>query len=326
MKGSKYGQGSAYFKAKNPEFGAVFTYYLKDEPKTLKQIRKEKEKELFDKGEKIPQPGYDEIRKENEEIKSYLIFSVEDELGDEVKKITSPAKPGVNRVVWDLKYDHIIPIKLKENKFDPTTKPTSSLLALPGKYKVTMHLVSRGNDTKLTEPQEFNAVVLNNTTLPAEDRTAKVEFERDALKLASRLIGMRKQAEESKEKLDLVKQTAITTAGLDYSFIQRIDAVADEVNDLLFKFKGQDAKASLEEIPPAAVPLNWRIGHMVNPTWKSTSSVTKNQKVAYEILSEELPGIVSLLKRIVNEDLKSIESELDRTGATWTPGRILPKK
>jgi hypothetical protein len=326
MKGNKYGQGSAYFKAPNPEFGSVFTYYLKDVPKTLKQLRIEKEKELFEKGEKIPQPTYDEIRRENDEVTPYLLFSITDELGNDVKKITTAAKAGISRVVWDLKYDHIFPIKLKDNKFNPTPKPTSSLLALPGKYNVTMYLISKGEAKKLTEPEEFNAVVLNNTTLPAADRTAKVEFERKALKLASRLIGLREQADDAKEKLDVMKQTAITTAGLDYSFIQRIDVVADEVEDLLFKFRGQPAKASLEEIPPATVPLNWRIDHMVDPTWESTANVTKNQKVAYEILSEELPGLVSKLKKIVNEDLKTIEAELDRYGAPWTPGRILPKK
>ena len=53
---SKYGQGSAFYSAKNPETGAVFTYYLKEVPKTLKQERREKEKELFKDKKQIPQP------------------------------------------------------------------------------------------------------------------------------------------------------------------------------------------------------------------------------------------------------------------------------
>lgn len=42
--GGKYGQGSTYFSAKNPPYGATFTYYLKEGTKTKKQQRKEKEK------------------------------------------------------------------------------------------------------------------------------------------------------------------------------------------------------------------------------------------------------------------------------------------
>src|SRR5262249_14958168 len=33
-------QGSSYYSASNPEFGATFTYYLKDKIKTLKERRK----------------------------------------------------------------------------------------------------------------------------------------------------------------------------------------------------------------------------------------------------------------------------------------------
>ncbi len=48
-------QGSMYYTAPNPAFGATFTYYVKDVPKTDKAIRTEKEKALFEKGERIPQ-------------------------------------------------------------------------------------------------------------------------------------------------------------------------------------------------------------------------------------------------------------------------------
>jgi photosystem II stability/assembly factor-like uncharacterized protein len=45
--GGKYGQGSTFFTADNPDFGATFTYYLKEVPRTLKAERQEEEKELF---------------------------------------------------------------------------------------------------------------------------------------------------------------------------------------------------------------------------------------------------------------------------------------
>ena len=56
--------GSNVFIAKNPDYGAVFTYYLKDVPKTLKEKRKERETELFKKGEPIPQPSEADLRLE----------------------------------------------------------------------------------------------------------------------------------------------------------------------------------------------------------------------------------------------------------------------
>ena len=37
-------QGSDHYVAPNPEFGATFTYYLRDSMQTLKQVRQEAEK------------------------------------------------------------------------------------------------------------------------------------------------------------------------------------------------------------------------------------------------------------------------------------------
>ncbi|MBK9357663.1 MAG: hypothetical protein IPN08_09805 [Bacteroidales bacterium] len=47
--GGKYGQGSSYFAAKNPDFGATFSWWLKEVPQTLLEKRQDKEKELFKK-------------------------------------------------------------------------------------------------------------------------------------------------------------------------------------------------------------------------------------------------------------------------------------
>ena len=65
--GGKYGQGSNFYTSPNPEYGATFTYYIKDVPKTLTQKRHEKEKELFKESKPIPQPTAEDLRKEKEE-------------------------------------------------------------------------------------------------------------------------------------------------------------------------------------------------------------------------------------------------------------------
>ncbi len=318
----KYGQGASYFKAPNPEFGAQFTYYLKEVPKTLKAERKEREKELFKKGEPIPQPGYEELKKEEDEKAPYLVFSIIDASGNEVKKITTAASSGINRITWDLKYDGFNPITAKDNKFDPTAKPTSSLLALPGKHKVSISLVARGAEKKLIEPTEFNVVPLKNTTLPAVNREELVAFQRKSLELAKKFVGARKQTEELTKIFENIKQTINNTPNGSFELLQRVTSITNELSRINFKFYGQPAKASSEEIPPAEVPLNWRLNHLISPHYSSTSNITKNQKTAYEILSEELPTIANDLKRINDVELKSIEAELEKIGAPWTPGRI----
>jgi hypothetical protein len=57
-------QGASYYTAPNPPFGAVITYYLKEDSKTKEEIRKEKEKELVKSGQAVQFPGWEAVEKE----------------------------------------------------------------------------------------------------------------------------------------------------------------------------------------------------------------------------------------------------------------------
>jgi hypothetical protein len=97
LKGKSF-MGESYYAAENPPAGAVFTYYLKDEIKTLKQQRQEKEKELREKGEQPPYPTKEELRREDDEQKPYLLFTIQDAEGNVVNRIKQKPEKGINRV------------------------------------------------------------------------------------------------------------------------------------------------------------------------------------------------------------------------------------
>ncbi|MCK4288852.1 MAG: hypothetical protein KAW86_06585, partial [Bacteroidales bacterium] len=177
QKRGKYAQGSTYFTAKNPDFGATFTYYLKETPKTLKQQRKEKEKELIKDKKPIPIPTMEELRAEKNEVKPYLIFSITDEQGNIIRKLTKSPSKGISRITWNLRYQGMNPVNIKDGKFDPLSSGGNGMYVMPGKYFVSLSQNVNGKITELAEPVEFNAVVLNNTTLPAGDRAALVAFQ-----------------------------------------------------------------------------------------------------------------------------------------------------
>ena len=69
-------QGHNMWSAKNPEFGAVFSLHLKDEFKTLKSIRQEKEKLLEKDKKDVDYPSFDEIRKEENDEDAKLIWII----------------------------------------------------------------------------------------------------------------------------------------------------------------------------------------------------------------------------------------------------------
>lgn len=320
--GGRYGQGDTYYKAANPDFGAVFTYYLKDVPKTLKQIRKEKEKELFKEGKPIPQPKYEELFNEEQEITPYLVFSVKDESGNMVKKINASASSGINRIVWDLRYDFGYSVRLNNNKFDPTAKPTSGMLALPGTYSVSLQMVYKDSVKDLAGPVSFNAVPLQNTTIPAADRKALVAFQKKSVNMFRLVRSTQSFAEELLERIQHIRQAVNNTPGLSPELTLLAKNADREIREILLAFNGEEAKASAEEVPPRQVPLNDRLNVLVYSNWGSTSNVTEKMERSYDILREEFPPIYNKLKTLADTDVKYLEDQLEKAGAPYTPGRL----
>ncbi len=320
--GGRYGAGTNYFKAPNPPFGATFTYYLKEVPKTLKQIRREKEKKLFKEGKPIPQPSYDQIRKENAEIPPYLLFTVKDADGNVVRKLTKAASKGINRITWDLKYENTASLRVPKDKFTPTDKGLSAYLVMPGKYSVTMSLVTRNGKKDLARPVEFNAKVLRNTTLPAKDRSKLVAFEKKAGELARAMHGTQNFTRELVKRVEYIKQALLRTPGASFDLLQKAQKISKELDDILYKFDGQPSRASREEVPPEPVPLNWRLETLVYTHWRSTSPITQTEQTAYDVLADEFPPVLEKVKKIYTDEIKPLEAKMENLGAPWTPGRI----
>src|SRR5207244_6988795 len=80
-------QGESYFAAPNPPFGAVFTYYLRDELKSRRKQRQEAESKIDQsKGnEPPPYPTLDQLRVEDREIEPAVVMIVSDEEGNVIR-------------------------------------------------------------------------------------------------------------------------------------------------------------------------------------------------------------------------------------------------
>ncbi len=318
----RYGSGSTYFTAENPDFGATFTYYVKDKPKTLKAERKEKEKELIKEKQPVPVPTMDELRAEENEIKPYLVFTITDNDGHVVREMIKSAGTGINRINWDLRYASTGPVGLRNDKFNPNSTGGSGWPVMPGKYYVSLSQVARGEVEELAGPVEFVAVPLENTTLPAANREDLVAFQKKASELYGAMRGTQEYTEDLMKKVQYLKQAIHNTPGAPHNLMVKAEDLEQQLDDILWKFNGQQPKASREENWPALPSFNERLNAMVWAQWRSTSNVTKTQKDQYAILLEEFPPVIDELKQINDVEIKQIEEELEKLGAPWTPGRL----
>lgn len=318
--GGKYGQGSTYFTADNPDFGAVITYHVKEVPETMKEARKKKEKELFGEKQPIPQPSLETLRAEAAEIPPYLVFNIYDETGMPVRRITKSAGKGTHRLTWDLRYHNPSPVVLENGEFDATSDSRSGTMVMPGNYKVSMDMVAAGEITRLADPVAFKAEPLNLNTLVAEDRAAVVEFQEEVTKLSRVFMGMDRKLGEDLGKVASLKQVALNTPQVDLSLQTRITKVQRELEDLRYKFHGPSAKASWEELPPMEMPLNRRLNVAIYKHWSNSAGLSDIAVEQFNILKEEFPPLVDRLQA-AEEEIKAIEAVLESAGAAWTPGR-----
>lgn len=312
--------GESYFSAENPPVGAVFTYYLKEEIKTLKKQRRDNEKELEQKGQQTPYPTKDALRKEDDEKKPYLLFTIKDKDGNVVNRLIQEPKKGINRAVWNFRYPSVSPAMLKKPEASIFGSEDQGPLALPGKYTVSMAKVVDGVFTELAGPRDFECKSLNLTKLAADDKAAVGAFQNEVSQLRRIILGSSKYLGEISEKLRLmdiaVKDAPSASVDL-INEIRNLEAEIAEINRVLVG-DGSMAKRSFPTDPSVIE----RIENIVSGLWESSCAPTETMKQSLRLAEEQFSPLYQQIQRIGETDLKTLETKLEAAGAPYTPGRL----
>jgi len=313
-RGTFGGVGQSFFKAENPPFGAIFNYYIKEAPKTLKNKREEKEKELIKENKPVYYPTWDELRLEDREEGSYLLFIVSDEQGNVVRKLKEGVKSGINRVTWDLRYANTNPVK------KVTDKNESGTPVMPGKYSVEMFMSVDGKLTKLAGPQIFESKILQNTTLPAEDRAELVAFQKKFWEFNRAVEGALNAVRDLKEKTDILIYAIKQTPNAPNSLMDNALKIKRETNEILQYLYRDETIAKRNE--PIYLTVYDRLNEIAWGMWRTTSSPTQTQRNSYKAASGVFELLLVKIRQLIETDLKNLETEMEKSGAPWTPGRI----
>jgi photosystem II stability/assembly factor-like uncharacterized protein len=306
--------GSFFYKADNPPFGATFTYFVKEVPKTLKEKRQKDEKNLIKENKPVYYPGWEELRSEDREEKPYLLFTIKDEQGNVVRKLKEDIKKGINRTTWDLRFADTNPYKTV------TDKNESGTPVMPGKYSVTLSLSADGVLTDVAGPQQFEAKVLNNTTLPAENREELVAFQKKIAEFNRAVEGALNATRDLKEKSDVLIAAIKQTPDAPNSLIEDALRIKEQTEDILQHLFRDETISERNE--PTYPTIYDRLNEIAGSVWSNTSDPTKTAMDSYKVASEEFEGILSQVKKLLDVDVKNLEQEMEKYGAPWTPGRV----
>ncbi|MBK8700865.1 MAG: glycosyl hydrolase [Saprospiraceae bacterium] len=303
--------GSGYYVTPNPKPGAVFTYYLKDEVKKLKEIRKDKEKAAYEKKEKVFYPSIDSLRLEDNQPDPYLLFTITDQAGAVVRHIKAPAKKGSHRISWDFRYGNYEPV---QNRFSPAPDQlfggeSVGHLAMPGIYTVTMYKYQDGKLSQLTEGREFNCTLLQNGSLQTKDMSANVVFYKEVTSLTKAASATNDKLSSIESRLKNINLSILDMPSSAQRLLERSHQLANEASGLKISLFGDASKARREfETAPS---VNDRIGRIINTLWGSTASIPKSVSDSYQIALSQYNKIkpnVDALYANVEELAKNVQT------------------
>lgn len=313
-------QGSSYFTTPNPEVGAVFTYYLKEGVKTLKEKRQANEKAKYAESEEVFYPQMDSLFAEDNQATPYLRFVVRDEVGSVVRYIKAPAKKGLARITWDFRYGTTAPSNQRYVPAPDQLFGSEEIghLAVPGIYSVSLEKVEDGLVSLLDGPVKFTCKSLNQATFPALNKAEYEDFCKNISNLRKAVSAGDGILNDLKDKVSNFKIVLQDMPAENKSLVQQIHDVDLQLVKLGFELSGDGTRASREfETSPA---IEGRVSDLEGSMWAVTSAPTETFKYSYKIASDDFTQWIKSLKDM-DTQISKIETELELKKAPYTPGR-----
>lgn len=314
----KGSQGHGFYQAPNPDFGANFTYYLKDSLKSQTALRQEEEKGKLKTWEDTPFTGFDAVEAERRETKPEIWLTVRDSDGNVVRRVSGPTSKGFHRVAWDLRF--------------PSTQPAlpgqggagSGFLVAPGTYTVSLSKRVAGETTELVAPQEFEVERLRsgalssaanpNDTVAFWERLSRLQRSTSAangtLRSLDQKVGALKAA---------LSRTRVPPTELDDNW-QAIRTELFEIEEAL------TGNQSMNEVGQDGPPTVFsRLGKVATGTAQSTYGPTGTHVEQLEIAVADYNALRERINTLQKTTIPAFETALIEAGGPWTFGGDIPE-
>ena len=303
-------QGEAFYCAKNPPVGTVFNFNLNEEYKSIKDKRKEAEKEKVKKNLPVYYPSADSLRLEDNEQAPLIFLIVSDEQGNEVRKIKVDYTKGMQQAVWDGRYELTSPINFNTPDLDnPYYEADKGAMAVPGKYVAQIVKVVNDKPENVTEKVAFTIKSLNNYALSPKDQQKQNALNKEIAEFRRVVLGSSDYLGHLKNRIKYLK------AGLNQTNSNAL-ALKKDISDfeklqleLELKLNGDGSLASREfETSPGFVG---DMEQMVYYTWSQTYGSTGDMEAKFAELKALFGTHYSKIK-----ELKTLTEQIETKAET----------
>jgi hypothetical protein len=288
-------QGSSYWTASNPPFGAVFTYHLAKSVETGPKLDKD-----------ATEPDYEKLREKERVRDASVMLTIRNDQGEIVRRLNGSTGKGVHRTSWDL-------------RMGGASGRRGGPFVLPGHYTVTISKQINGEITDLTESEPFEVVPLALGTFQPDDRAEIRDFHGKVARLYLAVDAASRSLGEAQSQLGAVEQAVFNTMGADQSLIQEAHDLTLRLQDIQQELNGDSLPARYSD--PTLPGIRQRVQFAV-ASWSMTAPPTQTQRDAYEYAAAAFEEVLDDLREVLEVDLAALRQKLDDNGVPWTPGRL----
>ncbi|MFK7982244.1 MAG: WD40/YVTN/BNR-like repeat-containing protein [Saprospiraceae bacterium] len=310
--------GSTSYTAENPPFGAVFTYYLKDLPKTAKMERKETEQKARKQNGDAPFPGWEKLRAESTESKPQVLLLVRDAAGNQIRWIAGVAKNGLHRTNWDLKLPAPNPINLTTPAFKPPwVGDAQGPLAAPGKYTVELFIAHNGELASQGTPQTFTVKPVP-TSVSGTAFNAVADFQKKTSDMMRAISSAGRKTGEINERLRFITAALKQTPKATAEHFAKLNQLKQTLKALQTRLWGDPIRQGLDE--STSPSISGRVGQVAYGHWETRQMPTQTYQDNLEIAARDFTQFKKDFQTYL-ADFEKYEATLDAAGAPYTKGR-----
>ncbi len=282
----KYADGSRFpahgiFRGENRPLGALITYQV------------------------LPKGDPDSVR---------VTVEIVDGEGKVIRRFRGPAKPGINRVVWDL--------RRKAPEFPSLEAPRRrpgmdrpGVTVLPGTYKVRLKLEGKIDSAEVR--------VLPDPRLPVTeaDRQAKfaalMRVERDIKTAAEAMKRLRKTRQAIRDLLEKIRERRDSTARQVRQSAQKLQ---QKLDSLMHQIVQKEVQGLLRD--PRV--LSAQLGYVYRSLQSSWDAPTPAQMKYLEIAEKRLAAVLEQINRFYAEELPPFRAQVEALQLEWIPAPEKP--
>lgn len=300
-------QGDSYYTADNPEFGAIFRYYLKDGLKSKKSARKKEEKKAKKDGEDTVYPGWDVLREEEDEEAPHLRLEIKNAQGQVMARLDAPAGKGMQKVAWNLR---------------ATQGGGRGPMVTAGTYSAQLLRVDENGIAPWGESQGFEVIDIVAPTLPAADAAATFAWRTEIGDLQKVISSNVSLLNSALADVAAMKNAVLKGRRAPLELSAELRAMELGIESLSRAITGDDLRTKRgHEGTPS---IQDRLGTARWGGFGGSHGPTGTMREQVEIARNEFAKLQPSIQAMLENNVPAMKAKVDAAGVPWTSGRALP--